>query len=463
MRKRTLCLVAGIITLSLLGACGNKQAGETSGNLSVEVSEDSKEEVKESKKELDKDVLDARAVLDEMCKLSSQAWKDLEKRSFDTSKEKFESLISKKDEFLAAHQGLSDKVMKMSESADSMLIYVKDREIPDVITCSETMDWLDKDTTYEWKYIDTEAIDNESIDELLLAIDTLCMDAYAGLTEEVWSQAGQYEARDYAKALYQESKDVRLRTISELFALDSVQTSYEMGYADEDFLKAESERLIPVLQGKLKAHAGNSELLLNRWKKPLALFYYMIEDFDTYLYIEYDGQDVDEVEPVEVIDNEEATYLENKYIGLRWNEEEEEYEEFTLRRFFGYAEYPSKDVVYCDVKGKFSSHTYHPSVFSSVSEKFSFDEDGRIKTRQRHMEYTTDKLPDEDADSEYSWTSNMPKDLKDKEDWLSILLDAFYEKDREEPLYYITEVMHGVTGDFESTDKYDLYGVVIFD
>lgn len=468
LKKSQILLLCAVCALTISGckngADDSKNTAESPQSVTEQTDNVQTGEEANSESNTDADLEAANKILDEMIVLSDEGWDLTEKVDYEQAEEKFVQIQELYNDFLSEHPQLQDTFKEISQDANPKQVYVKTANSADA-SKDETIDWFLKNTEYEPIYLDL----SEEVSPYT-AMNYLFIDSFAGITGNRWFAEGQSKAAEYAKSVYQELGDIRIRTLSELYAMDMVSTVYDHGYVDDAFMKAESDKLIPVLAGKIISHAGGTERSLRNWKKPLALFYYILEDFDTYLYIKFDGQDVDEIEPLEVVDDPNMTKLEYIIYGLRWNEEIEDYETFTLNRYWGYAEKESRDATYCNITGRFSKHTWYPSATDVCTEEFKYSEDGRIANKHIVSDSQGFVLIEDITDTDYVWTNNMRADLMDQEDWFEILLNAYYNKDESDPVYTLTEKMHGdsyvdgsleYSSDNETTDKYSLYGELL--
>lgn len=423
MKKKSV-KVFGIIVFCLgLMACANQESSQDVSNNPSEVSTDAEESKTYTDSNEGNKADEEDPFLLEMIEINKAGWEAVETRDFDLAAAKFEEILSHEDKIVLSQTYLDD--------VDSIEKDFEERKKSDPSARKKMA-----------------ALFTHSYD----SFDYLVMDTYAGLSLIEYSQKGQIAAAEYANNLYKEKKDERLRTLKEMLYMDTVYTAYTHGRISDSFAKEESIQLIPQLEAAISLHANGTERLNRFWKKELARLHYYLEEFDTYLEIYYDGENVDELEPVEVVDNPEMTNLEFIMYGLRWNEEKEEYETFTLERYWGYAEEPCRKAVYCDIHGRYRQENYGTGYAGVVKTSFEYDDDGRLIKQHYECESRGGIANIVDIiDLTMTWYEYGV----DGNDGNNPKLDAFV-MDKERPLYRMDSQNHSETyTDGELTYVYD--------
>lgn len=346
--KRKIIVTIGILSITLaFSACSKNEPATSEAPVTAEQVRDN---TSENNKLESNTQNEADSFLLEMINLSEQGWKQVNDREFDQAKATFEEIISHEKEVSPNQTYLDDleRVQKDYEERKAL------------------------DPSVRMKLVKVFPHIYESVDYVII-------DAYAGIANLLYHTEGLKAAGIYLNDLYKEKGDERLRTLKELYYTDGNEVDYQYGRISDSFIKENCEQLIPEVEALIDIHCSDNKTLYTRWRKSLAQFYYMMEDFDTYLDIYYDGQNVDEIEPVVMDENSQMTNLEEITYGLRWNEEKEEFERFTLARLWAYAEAPCKKEVFCDVHGRIISEPQGlVDAEGYVERTMTYDEDGHI-------------------------------------------------------------------------------------
>lgn len=433
MKRKSLIILGTLIFALTLTSCGAKDTPKDQPTASVESNEnkDEKEEPKEAKEN------EEDSFLLEMIDLNKQGWEAMDNREFEKAETIFNEVLSHESEAKPSQAYLDD------------------------------LERIEKD------YEERVKEDPKARKKLAIlyprsydSLDYLMMDCYAGLTEIKFHTEGQSKAGEYATNLYKTKQDERLRTLKESIYMTMVQTAYVRGHIIDSFIKEESEQLIPEFQGKILVHSVEAPRSLPNWTKHLGRLYYYLEDFETFLDIFYDGQDLEEMEPVEIEGNKEATNLATIIYGLRWNEEEEEYENFMLDRWWGYANEPSTEEIYCDIHGRYVSLGFSAGDHI-MHETFTYDDNGLLATQYDHGKSDSFSQAEDIVDIKVTWWeySEWESDAG-KPDLPSFVLA------KERPLYFMQQQVHGESyvygelnyaSDTEVDNYFSQYGEDIID